>query len=447
MALVIRNGRVCDPSQRLDAVMDVLVVDGRIAALGPNLEAPPDAETVDATGLVVAPGFIDVHVHLREPGFTAKETIATGARAAVAGGFTAVCCMANTLPVNDSPVVTRYILDRAREAAACRVYPIGAVTKGLQGEALADIGGMAAAGIVALSDDGHSIANANLLRRALEYASDFGLPVVDHCENRDLAAGGVVNEGFVSTQLGVRGMTRAAEEVDVARDVVLASVTGAHIHIAHLSTAGSLELVRRAQAEGLRVTCEVTPHHLTLDESAVLTFGTLAKMNPPLRTAADVEALLEGVADGTVTCIATDHAPHTALEKDQVLTHAPFGVVGLECAVSLMLDQLYWRQGISLMRVIELFSTGPARAFNLPGGTLQIGRPADMTILDIHRETVVDVRRWASKARNSPFDGWRLKGAPVMTLVGGVCVSAGVAAEEATFWPPRETVAARPRTG
>lgn len=441
MALVIRNGRVCDPSQNLDAVLDVLVVEGRIAALGPNLEVPAQAEVIDATGLVVAPGFIDVHVHLREPGFTAKETIATGTRAAVAGGFTAVCCMANTSPVNDSPVVTRYILDRAREAAACRVYPIGAVTRGLQGEALADIGGMAAAGVVALSDDGHGIANANLLRRALEYATDFGLPVIDHCENRDLAAGGVINEGAVATRLGVRGMTRAAEEVDVARDVVLASLTGAHIHIAHLSTAGSLELVRRAQAEGLPITCEVTPHHLTLDESAVLTLGPQAKMNPPLRTAEDVEALLEGVADGTVTCLATDHAPHTALEKDQVLSHAPFGVIGLECAVSLMLDRLHWQQGISLLRLIELFSTGPAWAFNLPGGTLQIGAPADMTILDIHRETVVDVRQWQSKARNCPFDGWRLKGVPVMVVIGG---------ERRSVQPPSpvlaETVAAGYRT-
>ncbi|QUV99303.1 dihydroorotase [Chloracidobacterium sp. MS 40/45] len=441
MALVIRNGRVCDPSQNLDAVMDVLVVEGRIAALGPNLDIPPQAELVDATGLVVAPGFIDVHVHLREPGFTAKETIATGTRAAVAGGFTAVCCMANTSPVNDSPLVTRYILDRAQEAAACRVYPIGAVTRGLQGEALADIGGMAAAGVVALSDDGHGIANANLLRRALEYASDFGLPVIDHCENRDLAAGGVINEGAVSTRLGVRGMTRAAEEADVARDVVLSSLTGAHIHIAHLSTAGSLELVRRARAEGLPITCEVTPHHLVLDESAVLTLGALAKMNPPLRTAGDVEALLEGVADGTVTCLATDHAPHTTLEKDQVLLHAPFGVVGLECAVSLMLDRLHWRQGVPLLRLIELFSTGPARTFNLPGGTLQIGCPADMTILDIHRETVVDVRQWQSKARNCPFDGWRLRGAPVMVVVGGERRSV-----QPTPPVPAETVAAGPRT-
>ncbi|OYT73631.1 MAG: dihydroorotase [Chloracidobacterium sp. CP2_5A] len=443
MALIIRNGRVCDPSQGLDKVADILVIDGRIAALGERLEAPPEAEALDASGLVVAPGFIDVHVHLREPGFVAKETIATGTRAAAAGGFTAVCCMANTSPVNDSPLVTRYILDRARESAACRVYPIGAVTKGLQGEALADIGGMAEAGVVALSDDGHGIANANLMRRALEYAADFDLPVIDHCENRDLAAGGVVNEGAVSTHLGVRGMTRAAEEADVARDVVLASLTGARVHIAHLSTAGSLELVRRAQAEGLPMTCEVTPHHLALDESAVLELGALAKMNPPLRTAADVEALLEGVADGVVACIATDHAPHATLEKDQVLSHAPFGVTGLECAVSLMLDRLHWRQGISLMRVVELFSTGPARAFKLPGGTLQIGSPADMTLLDLSRETVVDASRWQSKARNCPFNGWRLKGAPVLTLIDGKRVTLDSAAPAKA---PMEMVATLSRT-
>ncbi|MFQ3583019.1 MAG: dihydroorotase [Chloracidobacterium sp.] len=442
MSLLIRNGRVCDPSQNLDAVRDILVTDGCIAAIGDGLEVPPNTDVLDAAGLVIAPGFIDVHVHLREPGFTAKETIATGTRAAAAGGFTAVCCMANTSPVNDSPLVTRYILDRVRESAACRVYPVGAVTKGLQGEVLSDIGGMAAAGVVALSDDGHGIANANLLRRALEYASDFGLPIIDHCENRDLAAGGVVNEGAVSTQLGVRGMTRAAEEVDVARDVVLASLTGAHIHIAHLSTSGSLEIVRRAQSEGLPLTCEVTPHHLTLDESALLTLGAAAKMNPPLREPADVEALLEGVADGTVTCIATDHAPHTALEKDQVLAHAPFGVVGLECAVSLMLDQLHWRHGLPLMRIIELFSTGPARAFKLPGGTLQIGQPADMTLLDIHGEVTVDVGRWQSKARNCPFDGWRLRGRPVMTFIAGKRLCTAAPAME----PHTETVAVAHRT-
>jgi dihydroorotase len=418
-ALFIRNGRVVDPSQNLDATVHVRVENGRIAALGPDIAPPPEATIFDAQGLVVAPGFIDLHVHLREPGQTAKETIATGTSAAAAGGFTAVCCMANTSPVNDSPLVTRYILDRVRESAAVRVYPIGAVTKGLEGTALAEIGGMVEAGIVAVSDDGHSIGNAQLMRRALEYASDFGIPVIDHCENKDLAAGGVINEGYYSTLLGLRGMTRAAEEVDVARDIVLAELTGAHVHIAHLSTAGSLKLVRRAQAEGLRVTCEVTPHHLTLTDAFTEHYEPNAKMNPPLRTQRDVDALLEGVADGTVSAIATDHAPHGALEKAQVPAHSPFGVIGLESAVSLMIDRLYHAKLITLTRLIELFSTGPARAFRLPGGSLSVGTPADITILSLDQPVVVAAQTWRSKSRNTPFDGWTLTGKPMATFVNG----------------------------
>lgn len=419
MPLLIRHGRLVDPSQNLDQITDLLISDGKVSAIGNTGELPPDTEIFDAAGKVVAPGFIDIHVHLREPGFTAKETIATGTRAAARGGFSAVCCMANTSPVNDSALITRYIMDRVKESAAVRVYPIGAITKGLEGQALAEIGGMVEAGAVAISDDGHSVSSAQMMRRALEYAADFGIPVVDHCENKELAAGGVINEGHYSTLLGLRGMTRAAEEVDVARDIVLAELTGAHIHIAHLSTAGSLKLVRRAQAEGLKVSCEVTPHHLTLTEELADGYNPNAKMNPPLRTRADVDALLEGIADGTIGAIATDHAPHTDLEKDQVLPHSPFGIIGLESAVSLMLDRLHRTNGVSISRIVELFSTGPARLFNLPGGSLKVGAPADVTILDLEKTVRVDVSEWASKSRNTPFDAWELQGAPVAVFING----------------------------
>ncbi len=419
MPLLIRNGRLVDPSQNLDRITDLLISDGVISAIGNALDFPTDTEVFDATGLVIAPGFIDIHVHLREPGFTSKETVATGTLAAARGGFTGVCCMANTSPVNDSPLVTRFILDRVRESAAVRVYPIGAITKGLEGQVMAEIGGMVEAGVVAISDDGHSVSNAQLMRRAMEYAADFGIPVVDHCENKELAAGGVINEGYYSTLLGLRGMTRAAEEVDVARDIVLAELTGAHVHIAHLSTAGSLKLVRRAQAEELNVTCEVTPHHLALTEDLTEGYNPNAKMNPPLRTQADVDALLEGIADGTIGAIATDHAPHTGLEKDQVLPHSPFGIIGLESAVSLMLDRLHRTNAVSLPRIVELFSTGPAKLFNLPGGTLKIGAPADITVLDVEKTVSVDVSGWASKSRNSPFDKWELRGAPVAVFIDG----------------------------
>lgn len=419
MPLLIRHGRLVDPSQSLDQITDLLISDGLVSGIGNITEPPSGTEIFDAAGKVVSPGFIDIHVHLREPGFTSKETIATGTLSAARGGFSAVCCMANTAPVNDSALVTRYIMDRVKESAAVRVYPIGAITKGLEGQALAEIGGMVEAGAVAISDDGHSVSNSQMMRRALEYAADFGIPVVDHCENKELAAGGVINEGHYSTLLGLRGMTRAAEEVDVARDIVLAELTGAHIHIAHLSTAGSLKLVRRAQAEGLKVTCEVTPHHLTLTEELADGYNPNAKMNPPLRTQADVDALLEGIADGTIGAIATDHAPHTGLEKDQVLPHSPFGIIGLESAVSLMLDRLHRTNHVPLSRIVELFSTGPARLFNLPGGTLKVGAPADVTILDLEKTVRVDVSEWASKSRNTPFDTWELQGAPVAVFING----------------------------
>ncbi|HNB70009.1 MAG TPA: dihydroorotase, partial [Acidobacteriota bacterium] len=417
--LFIRNGHLIDPAQNLDAPGHLLIQDGRIAAIGPDLTAPPEAEIFEASGLVVAPGFIDIHVHLREPGQTHKETIATGTRAAAAGGFTAVCCMPNTSPVNDSPMITRFILDRVRESGLTRVYPIGAITKGSAGETLAEIGGMREAGIVAISDDGHPVRNAQVMRRAMEYACDFGLPVIDHCENKDLSAGGVMNEGIYSTLLGLRGMTRAAEEVDVARDIVLAELTGAHVHIAHLSTAGSVNLVRWAKSNGVRISCEVTPHHFTLTDAATDGFNTNAKMNPPLRTERDVEALLEGIADGTVDVIATDHAPHCGEEKSQDFDSAPFGILGLESAVSLAIERLYNAKHISLNRLVDLFSTAPARLLNLPGGSLRAGQPADVTMLDLTRSVQFQVGQWQSKSHNSPFDGWQLTGAPVATFIGG----------------------------
>jgi len=420
MRLLIKNGRVVDPSQSLDDRRDVLVENGRIAAIDSRIEIELSAEEIfDASGLVVAPGFIDLHAHLREPGREDKETIETGTRAAAAGGFTSVCCMPNTNPVNDNAAVTRFVCERAKEKGAVNVFPIGAITVGLKGEALAEIGEMRSAGIVAISDDGHSVANSQIMRRAMEYAQDFGLPVVDHCEDPFLAAGGVMNEGYYSTLLGLKGMSRAAEEVHVARDIILAALTGARVHIAHLSTAGSLELVRQAKRRGLKVSCEVTPHHFTLTDEAVVGYDTNTKMNPPLRSLSDREALLEGIADGTVDAIATDHAPHHIDEKMLEYDRAPFGIIGLETALSLSLDRLFNSGRISLVRLVELLSTGPARVFNLDRGTLRAGAAADITIFDPNREVVVDATKFRSRSRNTPFDGWRLRGAPVATIVGG----------------------------
>ncbi|MCS7181639.1 MAG: dihydroorotase [Thermoanaerobaculum sp.] len=418
--LLIKNGRVVDPSQKLDEGLDILVVEGKIARLAERL-ADPNAQVVDATGLVVAPGFIDVHVHLREPGFEYKETISSGTAAAVAGGFTAVCCMPNTNPVNDNPAVTEYILTRAREAGNCRVYPIGAVSKGLAGEELAEMGEMVRAGAVGFSDDGKPVHSAYLMRRALEYSLLFDVPVVDHCEEPTLTARGVMHEGAVATRLGLRGIPAAAEEVMVWRDVVLAQLTGARVHIAHLSTAGALEAVRLAKARGLKVTCEVTPHHLALTDQAVAEtqYDTNTKMNPPLRSAEHVQALVEGVLDGTVDCLATDHAPHHADEKNVEFDHAPFGVVGLETAVPVTFDLLVAKHRMPLSRFVACWSTNPARIFRLPGGSLKVGAPADLTLLDPEQRATVKPEKFRSKSRNTPFAGRRLRGWPAMTIVGG----------------------------
>ncbi len=421
--LLIRHARVVDPSQRLDEGLDILVVDGTIARIAERIE-DKNAETLDATGLVAAPGFIDAHVHLREPGFEYKETIASGSAAAVAGGFTAVCCMPNTSPVNDSAAVTEFIRGRAVEAGLARVYPVGAVSKGLAGEELAEMGEMVRAGAVAFSDDGKPVSNSYLMRRALEYAELFGVPVVDHCEDPALAAKGVMHEGAIATRLGLRGIPAAAEEVVVARDVILAELTQGHLHIAHLSTAGALARVHEAKAKGVAVTCEVTPHHLALTDAAVAesSYDTDTKMNPPLRGPEHVAALIGGVLDGSVDCLATDHAPHHADEKALEFDLAPFGVVGLETAIPVSYDALVRRHKLALRQFIALWSCNPARIFKLPGGSLKVGAPADITLLDLEARLTVNPDRFRSLSRNTPFAGQRLKGWPATTLVGGKVV-------------------------
>lgn len=421
MRLLIKNGLVIDPSRQYEEKADVLIEGDKIAGVFPNIEIA-NAQVLDATNLVVAPGFIDLHTHLREPGQEEKETIETGSKAAAMGGFTSICCMPNTNPINDNATVTHYILSKAKECSLVNIFPIGAITRGSKGEQLAEIGEMFKAGIVAISDDGRPVGNSQVMRRAMEYAKSFNLPVVDHCENKDLAAGGVMNEGYYSTMLGLKGMSYLAEEADVQRDLILAEATGAHIHIAHLSTAGSLELVRQAKQKAIKVTCEVTPHHFTLTDSAVVGYDTNTKMNPPLRTDKDIEALIEGIIDGTVDAIATDHAPHHEDEKALEYDCAPFGIVWLETAVSLCLDRLYHTGKISLMRLIDLLSTSPARIFKINRGSLSVGAYADVTIFNPNLETFVDPIKFCSKSRNTPFANWRLKGKVVNTIVGGKIV-------------------------
>lgn len=418
--LLIRNGTIIDPSQSLEAKRDLLIRDGRVAEIAENISAD-DAEVFDATGLVVAPGFIDLHVHLREPGFEYKETIESGVRAAVAGGFTSVCCMPNTKPINDNSSVTSFMLEQARKANLANVFPIGAITQGSKGEQLAEIGEMKRAGIVAISDDGKPVLDSGIMRRAMEYAADFNLPVVDHCEDCCGATGWAMHEGEYSALMGLKGLPGAAEDLHVSRDILLGEMTGAHIHIAHISTARSVDLVRQAKARGLHVTCEVTPHHFVLSDKDVYESGydTNFKMAPPLRSQADVEAILEGLRDGTIDAIATDHAPHHANEKMYEFDKAPNGITGLETAVSLTLDRLVHRGVISLTRMVELLATNPARLFNLERGTLQVGALADVTLFDPEKQITVEAAKSESKSRNTPFDGWTLKGTPSATIVGG----------------------------
>jgi len=418
--LLIKNGTIIDPSQFLEKKKDLLIRNGHVEAIDESLDAE-GAEIFDAADLIVAPGFIDLHVHLREPGYEYKETIASGARAAVAGGFTSVCCMPNTNPVNDNSSVTSFIIEQGRAAKLANVFPIGAITQGSKGEHLAEIGEMKMAGVVAISDDGRPVRDSGVMRRAMEYSRDFDLAVVDHCEDCCGVAGWAMHEGEYSALMGLNGLPGAAEDLHVARDITLAELTGARVHIAHISTARSVEMVRQAKQRGVAVTCEVTPHHFTLTDRDVYESGydTNLKMAPPLRPQSDLEAVIEGIHDGTIDAIATDHAPHHANEKMLEFDHAPNGIIGLETAVSLTLDRLVDRGVISLRRMVELLSVNPARIFNLDRGTLKVGAVADVTIFDPNGEIKIDTSKFQSKSRNTPFGGWELKGAPAATIVGG----------------------------
>jgi len=407
-----------DPASGHDAIADILLADGKIAAIGQNLDTT-GAEVFDATGMIVAPGFIDMHVHLREPGFEHSETIESGGRAAAAGGFTSVCCMPNTNPVNDSAVVTTYIIERARRLSPVNVYPIGAITKGSNGEELAAIGAMKQAGIVAISDDGRPVMNARVMRRAMESAKAFGLPVINHCEDLNLSAGGDMHEGFESVRMGLRGIPACSEDVMVARDILLAEVTGAKYHVAHISARHSVEMVRYAKLRGLPVTTEVCPHHFTLADSDILPFDSNYKMKPPLRSCFDVEAVTEGLSDGAIEVIATDHAPHPGSEKMQEFERCPFGITGLETAIGLSLEQLVHKGRVSLMRMIEMFTVNPDRILKLGKGQLAVGGVADITILDTDRTWTFDINKSQSKSRNTPFHGREFRGGQVASIVNG----------------------------
>jgi dihydroorotase len=423
--LVLRSGRVIDPSQNVDEIADVAIVDGRIDRIGRIGEIGETGGTVEVlacAGFVVAPGFIDVHCHLREPGREDVETIATGARAAAAGGFTAVCAMPNTDPVTDNQAAVGFVLQQGQRAAAARVYPIGAITLGQKGEALAEFGEMVAAGAVAVSDDGRPLASAQLMRTALEYARTFGIPVADHCEEPTLASGAAMNEGIASARLGLKGAPGEAEEIMLVRDILLARRTGGHAHLCHVSTAGSVELLRWGKERGIRVTAEVCPHHLSLTEDAVIGYNTNAKMSPPLRAEADVAALRSALADGTIDVIATDHAPHHYDEKEREFADAPNGVVGLETALGVIVTWLVEPGILDLPLLVERMAVAPARVFNLPGGTLRAGAVADVTVFDPKAQWTVDPTRFKSKARNTPYAGRRLRGRVEYTLVAGQVV-------------------------
>jgi dihydroorotase len=422
MSLLVKNVRIVDPTQKLDGLSSLLIRDGKVAAIGAEAEQGPAVEVLDGAGKLLVPGLIDLHVHFREPGQTAKENIESGSKAAVAGGFTSVCAMANTKPVNDSVAVTELTLSRARAANLCRYFPLGSVTKGMEGEELADYGNLMAAGCVAFSDDGKSIMNAAIMRRALKYTSWLDVPIVAHEEDTSLMGKGYMNEGETSARLGCIGIPSAAEEVMVARDIMLAEYTGGHLHLAHLSTKGSLRLVREAKKNGIRVTCEVTPHHFALTDKELLKFDSDYKMNPPLRSQADLEALLEALADGTVDAIATDHAPHTWDDKECELPIAAFGIIGLETALPLTLELLVNQKVISLARAIELLSSGPARTFRLDRkglGSLAVGNPADFALVDLEARVTVDRAFIQSKSFNTPFKGWTLPGKVLGTWVDG----------------------------
>ncbi|MFI5235484.1 MAG: dihydroorotase [Gemmatimonadales bacterium] len=417
--LLFKGGRVIDPSRNADGVADVLVLDGRIEAVGRNIGAPDGAEIVDAKGKVIAPGLIDLHVHLREPGFEDLETIATGAAAAAAGGFTAVCAMPNTDPVTDTQAAVGFIVGQARKAQMARVYPIGCITVGQKGERLAEFGELVGAGAVGVSDDGKPVMSSHIMRTALEYAKVFGIPVADHCEDTPLAQGGAMHEGVVATRLGLKGIPSAAEEIHVARDCILAELTGGHIHLCHMSTRGSVDLIRRAKEKGLNVTAEATPHHFTLTHERCEGYDTNAKMNPPLREAADREAIRQALKEGVIDVIASDHAPHHYDAKEREFDDAPNGILGLETALGLALRELVAPGVLTLPELLHRMSTRPAQIFHLPGGTLAVGAPADIVMFDAEAKWVVRPEEFRSKSRNTPFRGETLPGRVELPLVGG----------------------------
>ncbi|KAF0219864.1 MAG: hypothetical protein FD174_1588 [Geobacteraceae bacterium] len=421
MNLLIKGGRVIDPSQNIDDTLDVLVVEGKIRELGKGLKAPSGIETIDAAGLIVTPGLIDMHVHLREPGLEYKEDIISGTRAAAAGGFTSVVCMPNTKPVNDNKAITAYIVSKAKAEALVNVFPVGAITQGSKGESLAEMGELKEAGCVAVSDDGRPVVNGELMRRALEYAKGMGIMVISHSEELSLVGEGVMNEGFTATELGLKGIPWAAEDVAVARDVYLAEFTNSPVHIAHISTKGSVRIIRDAKARGVKVTCETAPHYFSLTDDAVRGYNTNAKMNPPLREADHVAAIKAGLAAGTIDVIATDHAPHHLDEKDVEFNVALNGIIGLETSVPLSL-KLVEEKVIELPVLVEKMSSNPAKILGIDRGTLQVGVAADITVIDPNREWVVEPEKLASKSKNSPFIGMRMKGAAVYTIVGGKVV-------------------------
>jgi len=418
MKLLIKNGRVIDPSQKLDKTCDLLVENGKIKEIGPKLSAPAGVQTIDASGCYVTPGLIDMHVHLRDPGFEYKEDIVSGTQAAVAGGFTSVCCMPNTKPVIDNKAIVSYIRNKAKTEGLCNLFPVGAITQGSKGECLAEMGELKESGCVAVSDDGHPVKSSELMRRALQYASGIGIAVISHAEDLDLVGEGVMNEGYTSTELGLKGIPRVAEDIATAREVLLAEYTGAPIHIAHVSTLGSVQIIREAKARGVKVTCETAPHYFTLTDDAVRGYNTNAKMNPPLREADDVAAIKAGLKDGTIDCIATDHAPHHLDEKDVEFNVALNGIVGLETSLPLSL-KLVTDGVLTLAQLVEKMSCNPSKILNLERGSLAVGAIADLTLVDPAATWIVEAEKLASKSENSPFIGWSLQGCAKATIVGG----------------------------